>query len=109
MLQVSYETAELKAICLKLEMADQQLGRIYATDLMTLLADAEACETAQGWHDILGDDVQITASDAFTVRLGARYTLEFVSVDGHRKFGPDGYAQWKTVEFIKLVRIMDQS
>lgn len=109
MLQVSYETAELKAICLNLEVADRHLGRVYANNLMTLLADAEACETAQDWHDILGDDLQITASDAFTVCLGARYTLELVSVDGHRKTGADGSALWNTVEFVKLVRIMDQS
>lgn len=104
-MQISYGTHELKECCLKWEVAENCFGRTYADSLVTMLAEAEAFDTAGQWHNFLGDVVTICDNNSFQVRIGSRYTAQFISVD--ENVAQDDHIDWGTVEYIKLTEISE--
>lgn len=108
-MQISYATADLKHCCLNRDVAEQRFGRIYADRLVSELADAEAFENVQEWHEILGGNVTINDDDSFEVAIGSRYTATFVSVDQNVVMTGAGRIDWASVEFVKLTAISEVS
>lgn len=106
-MQISYATADLKGCCLYRDVAEQRFGRVYADRLVTDLADAEAFENVEEWHEFLGGNVTINNDDSFEVAIGSRYTATFVSVDKNVIMTDAGRIDWSSVEFVKLTAISE--
>jgi hypothetical protein len=106
-MQISYGTADLKYCCLNRDVAEQRFGRTYADRLVTELADAEAFENVQEWHEILGGNVTINEDESFEVAIGSSYTATFVSVDQNVALTDAGRIDWSSVEFVKLTAISE--
>lgn len=105
-MQISYETVDLKHCCLNRDVAERRFGRTYADRLVTELADAEAFENVQEWHDILGGNVTINDDESFEVAIGSSYTAIFVCVD-QNVATKAGRIDWASVEFVKLTAISE--
>jgi hypothetical protein len=106
-MQISYGTADLKHCCLNRDIAEQRYGRTYADRLVTELADAEAFENVQEWHEILGGNVNINDDDSFEVVIGSSYRATFVSVDQNVALTGERRIVWASVEFVKLIAITE--
>lgn len=106
-MQISYGTADLKHCCLNRDVAEQRFGRTYADRLVTELADAEAFENVQGWHEILEGNVTISDDESFEIAIGSSYTATFVCVDQNVALTKAGRIDWASVEFVKLTAISE--
>lgn len=75
--------------------------------MVTELADAEAFENVQQWHEILGGNLTINDDESFEVAIGSSYTATFVSVDQNVVLTDAGRVDWASVEFVKLIAISE--
>ncbi|CDZ25764.1 hypothetical protein G9X64_03960 [Rhizobium sophorae] len=106
-MQISYDTADLKRCCQKREVAEERFGRTYADRLVSEIADAEAFDYVDEWHQILGGNVTTFADNSFQVVIGSSYMATFVSVDENAAFDVNGRIVWASVEYIKLMSISE--
>jgi hypothetical protein len=102
---VSFQEKDLHDCSYETEIAEARLGDVLAQALATLIADAEASETAEELMEIRNPAVIIDSGDSLLVPIGADCRARFVAV-GH-EFSRDkgGIPIWSSVRRLKLVAL----
>lgn len=103
MLNVSYGTKELKAVCTRLEEAQAELGPQAAAELHELLAEAESFQTADELIDFR--DGEIVEGDSLSFSFGTHYRAAFDAVGQNLPRDKDGSVAWRLVRRIMLIEI----
>ena len=103
MLNVSYRTKELKAICTRIEEAQAALGLQPAAALHELLAEAEAFFSADELIDFR--DGEIFEGDSLSFSFGSHYRAAFNAVGENLPREEDGSIAWGQVRRIMLIEI----
>ncbi|MBY3116689.1 hypothetical protein [Rhizobium laguerreae] len=107
-MQISYVDRRLKDRCLVLEDAENAYGCTHAQRLTAMIAEAEAFENVQDWHDFLGEDLILTETMSFQVAFSSVYTATFLAIDLFQVVNPNGQVDWATVQYVKLTAISGQ-
>lgn len=102
-LNVSYRTKELKAICTKIEEAQSRFGAQPAAELHELLADAESFLTADELLDFRGGE--ILQGDSLSFSFGTNYRAAFNAVGDDLPREVGGEIAWGQVRRIMLIEI----
>lgn len=80
------------------------IGAAHAQELMTMLSDAEAVDTAAEFMDLYAPNVEVEG-DSLSVPIGIEYYVSFVAIGvtvfRDRKTGLD----WGTVRRLKMMDI----
>ena len=97
---VSFNTRDLRDCCASLEKAEAAIGPEHAKELISLLADAEAAETAAELIEFHMPDVLV---DGYTITLliGTQYRTSFVRLIRDRKAG----IEWSAVRRLKMMEL----
>lgn len=103
MLNVSFGTKKLKAVCTRIELAQAQLGPGPAAELHELIAEAESFFTADELIEFR--DGEILAGDSLSFAFGTHYRAVFEAVGENLPREADGSAAWGQVRRIMLVEI----
>jgi hypothetical protein len=80
-LELAFSTKALRDLCLKREVAINQLGPLAAQELATILADIQAVETVDELCALHGQQMRNPEPGSKSVVLKSGYTLKFSS--GH--------------------------
>ena len=102
-LNVSFRTKELKAICTKIEVAQAELGSQPAAELHELLAEAEAFLTAGELIDFRGGE--LLEGDSLSFSFGSHYRVAFNAVGDDLPLEEDGSVAWGQVRRVMLIEI----
>ena len=100
MLTISFESAEWKRICNKIEEAQEKLGAQSSSDLMTFLAETEAMPNAAELIDFRGGEISEGDSLSFAIGSDYRVTLTIVGKEPTR--APSGEINWVSVQHMML-------
>ncbi len=103
MLNVSYGTKQLRAVCTRIEEAQAQLGPGPAAELHELLAEAESFLTAAELIEFR--DGEILGGDSLSFSFGAHYRAAFKAVGDNLPREEDGSVAWGQVRRIMLIEI----
>lgn len=103
MLNVSYSTKNLKAVCTRIEEAQAQLGPGPAAELYELLAEAESFLTADELIEFR--DGEVSEGDSLSFSFGAHYRATFHAVGENLPREDDGSVVWGQVRRIMLIDI----
>lgn len=103
MLNVSYGSKKLKAVCTRIEEAQAQLGPGAAAELHELLAEAESFLTADELIDFR--DGEISGGDSLSFSFGTHYRAAFTAVGENLPLEADGSVAWGQVRRIMLIEI----
>ncbi len=99
---MSFNTQELRDCCASLEKAEAVIGSVHAQELISVLSDAEAAETAAELIELYAPNVAIDG-DSISLPVGIRYRLSFVAVGvalvRDREAGPE----WSAVRRLKMM------
>lgn len=101
---VSFNTKLWRDCCGELEKAEAMIGFDHAQKLMTLLADAEAVDTAAELIDLYSPTVTIDGG-RISMPIGTRYRAYFEAVGAQlvRHHGLD----WSSVKRVKLMEVAE--
>jgi hypothetical protein len=102
-LNISYHTKKLRAVCTKLEEAQTQLGPGPAAELHELLAEAESVLTAADLIEFR--DGEILEGDSLSFSFGTHYRARFRPVGENLPREEDGIVAWGRVRRIMLIEI----
>lgn len=102
---ISFETHDLHDCCCRIESAEEKFGSIHAQALATLIADAEAFESAAELIDFLGPDANLNQDDSLSVAIGSDYQAKFVAAGVRFARSDEGRVIWSSVQRLKLVEI----
>lgn len=102
-LNVSYGTKKLKAVCTRIEEAQAQLGPGPAAGLHELLAEAESFLSAEELIEFR--DGEISGGDSLSFLFGPHYRAEFSAVGENLSREADGSIAWGQVRRIMLIKI----
>lgn len=102
-LNVSYRTKKLRALCTRIEDAQAQLGPGPAAALHELLAEAESFLTADELIEFR--DGEISGGDSLSFSFGAHYRAAFKAVGEKLPREADGSVAWGQVRRIMLIEI----
>ena len=102
-LNVSYGTKMLQAVCTRIEEAQAQLGPGPAAELHELLAEAESFLTADELIDFRGGE--ILEGNSLSFSFGSRYRAAFNAVGNNLPREEDGSVAWGQVRRIMLIEI----
>lgn len=105
MLNISFDTTDLKKRCCEYAVAESVYGTLDARALFTALADAEAMENAAEWIAFLGDEVGVQQDCSLMLAFGSDLFARLIPVGTKFKKEDDGTVKWHTVRYLKLVQI----
>lgn len=102
---VSFQERDLHDCSYVAAFAEEKLGRFLAQALATLIADAEAAETAEELMELRSPSSFIDSDDSLLVPIGAECRARFVAVG--QEFGRDeeGRTVWSSVRRLKLMAL----
>jgi hypothetical protein len=102
---VSFNTQELRDCCASLERAEAVIGSAHAQELISVLSDAEAAETAEEFIELYAPHV---ARDGASISLpiGIQYRLTFVAIGANVARSEGACLDWRAV---RRVKVMDLS
>ncbi len=103
MLNISYRTQRLQAVCTRIEEAQAQLGPGPASELHELLAEAESFLTADELIEFR--DGEILVGDSLSFSFGTHYRAVFNPVGENLPREEDGSVAWRRVRRIMLIEI----
>jgi hypothetical protein len=101
---VSFETHELRDCCASLEKAEAVVGSTHAQELISVLADAEAAETAAEFIKLRAPNVAVS-DDSISLPMGTRYRLSFVAVGVASVGKHGGRVDWRSVRRLKMMEL----
>jgi hypothetical protein len=87
-----------------LERAEAAIGPAHAQDLITVLSDAEATETAAELIDLYAPNVAVSG-DSLSLPIGTRFRLTFVAIGTPLVRDPEGCVDWCAVRRLKMTDI----
>ena len=99
---VSFNTQELRDCCASLERAEALIGSEHAQDLMMVLSDAEAVDTAAELIELYAPNAAV-AGDSISLRVGTRYCLVFVALGASLVRKPPANLDWGAVRRLKMM------
>ena len=102
---VSFETEILRDCCASRERADVVYGSNYAQELITVLADAEAAETASELIELYGSDAVVAGSDII-VTIASRYRLVLTAIGVGLVLDGSVVVDWHSVRRLKVKDIL---
>ncbi|MBA4789212.1 MAG: hypothetical protein H2042_05895 [Rhizobiales bacterium] len=105
MLNISFDTTELKKRCCEYAVAETVYGALNARALLTALADAEAMENAADWIKFLGEEVAVQEDCSLMLAFGSDSFARLIPVGTKFEKEDDGTVKWQTVRYLKLVQI----
>ena len=73
---------------------------------MSLIADAEALDSADELIDYLGPAAQVDEDDTLVLTIGSEYLGEFVVLGTRAIHNENGKVDWSSVQRLKLVNIL---
>jgi hypothetical protein len=101
---VSFNTQHLRNCCSSLERAEAVIGSVHAQELMTVLSDAEAADTAAEFIDLYAPAVAVDG-DSFSMAIGVQYRLLFVAIGAKLCRDREVGLNWGTVRRLKMMDI----
>lgn len=105
MVNISFDTGELKRCCCEYAVAEATYGPMNARALFTAIADAEAMTTALDWIEFVGDEVAVQQDYSLMLAFGSDLVAQLIPVGTRFEKEDDGSLKWQTVRYLKLVRI----
>ncbi len=105
MLNISFDTTDLKNRCCEYAVAESVYGTLDARALFTALADAEAMENAADWIAFCGNDVAVQQDCSLMLAFGSDLFARLIPVGIKFEKDDDGTVKWQTVRYLKLVQI----
>jgi len=102
---VSFEHAEHRAMCAQLDLAEQQLGSVSASELVRVLAEAASVDNVAELLDMLGNDGKILADDSICIAIGADYYIDLIAIGRHVQRDCNQRLIWTSVTRLKLMAI----
>jgi hypothetical protein len=101
---VSFYTQELRDRCASLEKAEAAIGSVHAQELISVLSDAEAAETASEFIELYAPSVAVDA-DSISLPIGTRYRLSFVAVGAALVRDNRVPLDWRRVRRLKAMEL----
>jgi hypothetical protein len=101
---VSFNTQDLRDCCASLERAEAVIGSAHAQELMTVLSDAEAVDTAAEFIELYAPDATVY-NDSLTVPIGVEYRLSFIAIGATLARDHEAGLDWGTVRRLKMMDI----
>lgn len=102
---VSFQTEELHDCCCYAGVAEEVLGSAHAQALVTLIADAEAVETADELLALRDPFASVDVDDSLLADVGAEYRARFVAIGQEVSQNEEGKVDWSSVRRLKLVAL----
>jgi hypothetical protein len=103
---ISFGTRELLDCCSSLAAAELQLGSAHAQALISMIADAEAFDSAHDLISFFGSDACFGEDDSVVLAIGSDYCARFVAVGTRFVRDAKGRIDWTGVQRLKLVDIL---
>jgi len=104
-LELTFQTAALREICEKRDVATTELGYAAARELAQRLADMEALDSVAELSQLLGDTIHDRSPTEKSLRLNSGFDVVFVS--GHAS--PEGTepkaTDWKRTSRVRIMAI----
>ena len=91
--------------CCIATVAEETLGGVHAQALKTLIADAEAVETAAEFLHLRGQYASVDGDDSLLADLGADYRARFVAIGQEFIRDAEGKIIWSSVRRLKLMAL----
>jgi hypothetical protein len=79
-------------------------GSAHAQDLVTVLSDAEAAETAAEFIDLYAPNVAVDGN-SISLPIGTRYRLSFVAIGRSLILDPEAVLDWGKVRRLKMMDV----
>jgi hypothetical protein len=104
-LELTFQTAELREICEKRNVAAAKLGYAAARELADRLADAEALDSVEELSQLLGEAVCDRSPTEKSLHLSAGFEVVFVSAHPSRAEGAPKATDWTNTTRMKITAI----
>jgi hypothetical protein len=78
-LELSFHSAEIRAICFKRGEAAAKMGYAAASELAQILADIDAFEDFQGFSNMYGHRIADAGAEEKRFRMKEGYSISFIS------------------------------
>lgn len=106
MIVISYGSRRLLDCCSSALAAEEALGPAYAPAVLSLIAEAEALETAAELLRLYGNSAKVEMDDSLLVAVGANCSVRFTVVGAQNRRDGAGRVVWDSVQRLKLVAIV---
>jgi hypothetical protein len=100
---VSFQSEELHDCCCYGGLAEERLGSAHAQALATLIAEAEAVETADELLQLREHFASLEIDDSLLADVGTEYRARFVPIGQEVIRNAEGKVDWSSVRRLKLV------
>src|SRR5215207_6327180 len=94
---ISFQSQELHDCCCIASVAEETLGSVHAQALETLIADAEAIETAAEFLQLREPFASVDVDDSLLADVGADYRARFVAIGQEFTRDAEGRIVWSSV------------
>jgi hypothetical protein len=99
---VSFNTRELRECCASLEKAEAAIGSPHAQELISVLSDAEAADTAAEFIQLYVPIVAVDG-DSISLPIGTRYRLSLVAIGVALVRDHQSGLDWRVVRRLKVM------
>ena len=103
---ISFSTRNLLVCCSNLATAEQRLGSAHAQALISLIADAEAFDSADDLIKFFASATQVGEHNSLFLQIGSDYRAQFVAVGTKLVRDTEGRVDWTSVQRLKLMDIL---
>ena len=101
---ISFNTKSLRNYCESLERAEGIIGPEHARDLMTVLSDAEAVDTAVELIDLYTPYV-VLDGESVSLPVGTQYRAYFIAIGNALLRDPATRLDWSLVRRLKMMEL----
>ena len=99
---ISFNTRELRDCCASLEKAEAVVGSAHAQELISVLSDAEAADTAAEFIEFYAPSVAVDG-DSILLPIGTRYRLSFAAIGVALVRDDRAGLEWSAVRRLKVM------
>jgi hypothetical protein len=99
---VSFNSQDLRDLCASLEQAEAKIGSAHAQELLTVLSDAEAADTAAEFLELYSPNASADR-DSISVLIGVRYRVTFVAIGTALGRERETRLDWRIVRRLKMM------
>jgi hypothetical protein len=104
-LELTFQTAELREVCEKRDVAAAKLGYAAARELAERLADIEALDTVAGLSELFGEAICDRSPTEKSLRLNSGFDVVFASAHPSPADGPPKATDWTRTTRMKITAI----
>ena len=99
---VSFNSQDLRNCCASLEQLEAKIGLGHAQELMAVLSDAEAHDTAADFIELYAQNAKIDG-DSISLLVGTQYRVTFAAVGTGRVRDCETRLDWRLVRRLKMM------